>query len=156
MEIRDCMKRKVISIPATATVRQAAALIVEHRIGLLPVVDKQGKLGGVIRLGDLLALELPDFFNLLPDLDFVHDFGAVETARPSPEELDRPVTTLMQPVTFVEESCGLLRAYALMEKHNLYDLPVVSDADALVGIASRVDIAAAILSDWITATPSKI
>ena len=55
----------------------------EQRIGLLPVVDQYGKPGGVLRLSDLLALELPDSFDLLPDLDFVHDFGAVETTRPT-------------------------------------------------------------------------
>jgi CBS domain-containing protein len=148
MEIRDCMKRNVFSIASTATIRQAAALIVERHIGLLPVVDVQGKPIGVVKLADLLSLELPDFFNLLPDVDFVHDFGAVETTRPAPEQLDRPVTSLIEPRLFVEENCGLLRAYALMVKHNLHDLPVVSDAGILVGIASRVDIGTAILSAW--------
>ena len=61
MEIRDCMKRNVFSIASTATIRQAAALITEHHIGLLPVVDEQGKPIGVVRLADLLSLELPDF-----------------------------------------------------------------------------------------------
>ncbi len=148
MEIRDCMKRKVFSISASSTIREAAALIVEQRIGLLPVLNKQGKPGGVISPSDLLKLELPDFFDLLPDLDFVRDFGAVETTRPTPNQLDRPVTMIMQPITFVEENCGLLRAYALMVKHNLYDLPVVSEEGVLVGLASRVDIAAAILATW--------
>ncbi len=154
MVIRDCMKRKVFSIPATATIRQAAALMTEQHIGLLPVVDRQGKPGGIVQLSDLLSLELPDFFNLLPDLDFVHDFGAAETACPSAEELDGPVTMRMGPVTFVEENCGLLRAYALMMKHNLYDLPVVSDDGVLVGLASRVDIGVAILATWATVGPS--
>ena len=153
MEIRDCMKRKLFSISASATIRQAAALMAEQRIGLLPVVDHQGKPGGVISLSDLLELELPDFFDLLPDLDFVHDFGAAETATPSPEELDHPVVTRMQPITFVEESCGLLRAYATMMKHNLYDLPVVSEDGVLVGLASRVDIGVAILATWATIEP---
>ena len=148
MLIRDCMKTNVYSVSTQANIRQAAALVVERHIGSLPVVDHQNKLVGVIRLADLLALELPDFFNLLPDLDFVHDFGAVESTRPRPMELDRPVTSIMQPVTYVEENCGLLRAYALMLKHNLHDLPVVSKAGALVGIASRVDISAAILANW--------
>jgi CBS domain-containing protein len=148
------MKRNVFSIPSSATIRQAAALVVERHIGLVPVVDPQGKLVGVVRLGDLLSLELPDFFNLLPDLDFVHDFGAVETTRSSPEELDCPVKKLIQPVTYVEETCGLLRAYALMVKHNLHDLPVVSENGSLVGIASRVDIGAAILTAWKTVLPS--
>jgi MFS transporter, DHA2 family, multidrug resistance protein len=154
--IKDCMKRNVFSIPSTATIRQAAALIVERHIGLLPVVDEQAKPIGVIRLGDLLSLELPDFFKLLPDFDFVHDFGAVETTRPSAEELDQPVITLMQHRIFVEETCGLLRAYALMVKHNLHDLPVVSEDGVLVGIASRVDIGAAILSTWKTVPPSRL
>jgi CBS domain-containing protein len=146
--IKNCMKHNVYSIPSTATIRQAAALVVERHIGLLPVVDGQGKFVGIVGLSDLLTLELPDFFKLIPDFDFVHDFGAVETTRPSPEELDRPVTTLMRPGTYVDETSGLLRAYALMVKHNLHDLPVVSKDGTLVGIASRVDIGAMILSDW--------
>jgi CBS domain-containing protein len=148
--IKNCMKPKVFSISSSATIRQAAALVVERHIGLLPVVDEQGKPIGIVRLGDLLSLELPDFFNLLPDVDFVHDFGAVETTRPKPENIDRPITTLMQPVTSVVETCGLLRAYALMLKHNLQDLLVVSDNNVLVGIASRVDIGTAILASWKT------
>ena len=148
--IKNCMKTKVFSIPSTATIRQAAALVVERHIGLLPVVDEQGKPIGIVRLGDLLSLELPDFLKLLDDFDFVHDFGAIETTHPSPEELDRPVTTLLQPGIFVDETCGLLRAYALMIRHNLHDLPIISEDGALVGIASRVDIGTAILSTWTT------
>jgi len=146
--IKNCMKRNVFSIPTTATIRQAAALVVERHIGLVPVVDHQGKLVGVVRLSDLLSLELPDFYNLLPDLDFVHDFGAVETTRPAAKDVDRPVTAIMQPATSVVESSGLLRAYTLMLKHNLHDLPVVSNENVLVGIASRVDIGVAILATW--------
>lgn len=155
MEIRECMKRNVFSISDTATIRQAAALVAERHIGLLPVIDDQGRPLGVVRLADLLSLELPDFFNLLPDVDFVHDFGAVETTRPTPKELDRSVMALVQPRISVEETCGLLRAYALMVKHNLHDLPIVSEDGILVGIASRVDIGAAILSAWKSIEPSR-
>lgn len=146
--IKNCMKRYVISIPATATIRQAADLVVERHIGSLPVVDDQGKLIGAVRLADLLSLEMPAFFDLLQELDFVHDFGAVETRQPSPGELDRSIMTLVQPAIFVEETCGLLRAYAMLVKHNIYDLLVVSEDGALVGVASRVDIGAAVLSTW--------
>ena len=129
---------------------QAAALIVERHVGLLPVVDEHERLIGVVRLHDLMSLELPDFVNLFPEVDFVHDFGAVETTRPEPELLQRQATTLMEPAISAEEDCGLLRAYALMLHHSLLDLPVVTSDQKLVGLASRVDIGVAILSTWQT------
>jgi CBS domain-containing protein len=48
----------------------------------------------------------------------------------------------------VDQTCGLLRAFATMIKHEIRDLPVVNAAGALVGIASRVDIAVAFLTPW--------
>ena len=148
MNISDCMKRNVVSIPETSTIREAAAIIVGKHIGLLPIVDKDGKLVGVVGLRDLLNLELPDFVRFIEDLDFVHDFGAVETTRPAPQTLTRSITTLMRDAITVEEDCGLLRAYALMLQQNLHDMPVLSKNGKLIGIASRVDIGTSILSTW--------
>ena len=102
----------------------------------------------IVDLQDILSLELPDIFKLLPNVDFVHDFGAVETTRPTTQELSQPITTLARQATSVPETCGLIRAYALMLKHDLHDLPVVSESGHLVGIASRVDLGTAILSLW--------
>ena len=146
--IKNCMKRNVISIPAQATIREAAGLVVAHHIGQLPVIDETGKLVGIVDLQDILSLELPDIFKLLPDVDFVHDFGAVETTRPTEQELSQSITSLARQATSVLETCGLLRAYALMLKHDLHDLPVVEESGHLVGIASRVDLGTAILSLW--------
>lgn len=148
MEIRKYMKRNVVSIPETSTIREAASVFVKHHIGLLPIVDKENKLVGVVGLRDLLALELPDFVSFVADVDFVHDFGAVEDTRPSAEVLDNPVTTLMIPAISVPEDSGLLRTYALMLQHGLHDMPVVSADGKLAGVASRVDIGTAILSAW--------
>ena len=148
MKIGDCMKRNVVSITETASVREAAAIFVKEHIGLLPIVDQNNKLVGVVGLRDLLSLELPDFVNFVADVDFVHDFGAVETTRPSAEVLDKSIKTLMKPAITVHEDSGLLRAYALMLQHNLHDMPVVSEDGKLVGVASRVDIGITILSAW--------
>ena len=148
MKISDCMKRDVVSIPATRTIAEAATIFVARKVGLLPIVDEQERPIGILGLRDLLELELPDFVDFIADVDFVHDFGAVETTRPTPEELAQPVTTIMQPITTIPEDCGLLRAYALMLQHDLLDLPVVAKNGKLVGIASRVDVGTAILSYW--------
>ena len=148
MNISKYMKCKVVSIPVTATIRAAAAVFVKNHVGLLPVLDNDGKPIGVLGLRDLLNLELPDFVSMIADVDFVHDFGAVETTRPAAKTLDKSVKTLMKPALTVEEDAGLLRAYALMLQHNLHDILVVSNDGKLAGIASRVDIGIAILSDW--------
>jgi CBS domain-containing protein len=143
------MKRNAISISDTSTIREAAAVFVQNHVGLLPVVDKDDKPIGVIGLRDLVSLQLPDFVNFVADLDFVHDFGAVETTLPPAGTLDVSIETLLKPAITVDEDSGLLRAYALMLQHDLHDMPVVSEDGKLVGVASRVDIGTTILSAWI-------
>src|SRR5574341_2444521 len=148
MSISRSMKPNVVSIPDTYTIREAARVFVEKHVGLLPVLDQDSRLVGIVSLRNLLTLELPDFVNFVADLDFVHDFGAVETTRPPDEVLEKSITTLMSPAISVTEDAGLLRTYALLLQHNLHDMPVVSKDGKLVGIASRVDIGTAILSAW--------
>lgn len=148
MNISKCMKRNVVSIPVDATVREAATIFVKKHIGLLPIVDKNDKPIGIIGMRDLLKLELPDFVNFVADVDFVHDFGAVEETRPPASVLNKSIKSLMRPVIAVEEDCGLLRAYALMLQQNLHDIPVISKEGTLIGIASRVDVGVAIFKSW--------
>lgn len=148
MNIGKYMKRNVVSIPATASIREAAAIFVARHVGLLPIVNKNDKLIGIVGLRDLLSLELPDFVSFVADVDFVHDFGAVEATHPSAKVLDKSIKSLMRPAITVPENCGLLRAYALLLQHNLHDMLVVSKDGKLAGIASRVDIGIAILSAW--------
>lgn len=148
MKISKSMKRNVISIRETATVREAAAVFVKEHVGLLPIVNEKNKLVGVIGLRDLISLELPDFIRFVADVDFVHDFGAVENTRPQTEVLDQSITSLMKPAITVDEESGLLRTYALMLQHQLHDIPVISNDEQLVGMASRVDIGTSILAAW--------
>lgn len=148
MIIRDCMKSKVYSITESATISQAVARLTNRRIGTLPVVNAAGRLVGVLRLNDLLSLVMPDFVNLLDAFDFAHDFGALETRQPAPEVMMQPVTRVMQTAISVEDTCKLLRAFAILKEHQLMDLLVVNAKGQLVGVASRVDIGVALLSGW--------
>ncbi len=148
--ISTCMKRQVIAVSPTTTAQEAASIVVASHIGTLPVVDDLGVLVGVVRLEDLLQVFMPDFVALMDNIDFVHDFGALETLRPQdvPEAARLTMRDLMQAPVAVEQTCGLLRAFATMAKHEVRDLPVINAGGALVGIASRVDIAAAFLASW--------
>jgi len=149
MEIQSVMKRQVVSVHEDATLEKAVALLVEHRIGMLPVVGREGKLLGIVRLKNILELSLPTFVEVMEDYDFVHDFGAMEIGEISQEKRGTPVREIMQPPQAVEMSCRLLRAHAFMRQHDLHDLPVVDDRGILVGLASWVDVGVGFLKDWI-------
>jgi CBS-domain-containing membrane protein len=143
--IGECMKRKVVTVTASTTVEEAARVVVQERVGTLPVVDEQSILTGVVRLQDLLQIFMPDFVALLDDIDFVHDFGPLEQVLPqhTSQALQLTMTDLAATPVAVEEDDGLMRALVTMVKHQLQDLPIVDKAGRLVGIASRVDIARA-------------
>ncbi len=155
--IGSCMKRQPVWVAPSTTAHEAARMVVAHRVGTLPVVDSLGVLVGVVRLEDLLQVFMPDFVTLIDNIDFVHDFGVLETVRPQdfPRAAKLTMRDLMQPPVSVEQTCGLLRAFATMTHHRIRDLPVVNHTGALVGIASRVDIAAAFLAPWATLEPPK-
>ena len=143
VSVGDSMKRHVVTVTASTTVQEAVGIVVEERVGTLPVVDEEGVLTGVVRLADLLGVFTPDFLALLDDIDFVHDFGAMEEVHPQTILQARELTMsdLAATPVAVEENCGLMHALVTMVKHQLQDLPIVDEAGRLVGIASRVDIA---------------
>ncbi len=148
MIVRDSMKKRVISVQDTDDLGTAAKQFVRHHVGMLPVVNSEGKLVGVLQLRDLLTLVLPDFTHLVEDFDFVGTFGAVREIQPSKEEITKKVSEVMEESVCVQDNCGLTRAFALLHSHNLTDLPVVDAEHSLVGIASRVDVGTAMLKAW--------
>ena len=147
--IGQSMKREVISISVSATISEAAVLYVDEHIGTLPVVDEDRKLVGILHIRDLLELVMPSFVRLVEDFDFVRgDFSVFETMLPSPEVAVQPVSSIMVPPVSVRAGSGLLRAFAIMNSHHLYDLLIVDDDGRLVGLASRVDVGTALLAEW--------
>ena len=147
--IGKCMKREVVSIGPDATLREVAALILDKRIGTLPVVDDEGTLVGTVSITDIVEIFLPDFVAVMDEIGYVHDFGNLENT--SPEDKQRAkmlhVSDVMEEPVTLEDDAGLVHALSVMDKHNLRDLIVTRDGK-LVGIASQVDIGRAFLTDF--------
>ena len=145
------MKTSVVSIQQDATLLEAAKLLAAKRVGTLPVVDAQGALVGLTTMRGLVKGFLPDFVSLMENVDFVKDFGALEEI--SEEDMAKAnaltVDEIMEEPVSVEENCSLVRALAIMDNHQMPDIPVVRD-NKLVGIASRVDIGRAFLESWLS------
>jgi len=142
------MKKNVITIPVSATIGDATNLFCANHVGTLPVVDEQGRLVGILLLRDLIHLIMPAFVDLIEDIDYVGDFGAMEDYEPSEKDLMRAISEVMEEPTCVRENSGLVRAFSFIDKHQLLDLPVVNQDGQLVGLASRVDMGRELLNNW--------
>ena len=55
MNARDVMTRDVVSVASDTPMRKIAALLVEKRIGGVPVIDSSGAPIGMVSEGDLIG-----------------------------------------------------------------------------------------------------
>lgn len=151
--IRDCMKQRVIFSAPDMTVKKAAALMAEHNVGTLPVVNINSELVGVTTMDNIITIFLPHFVSLLSNIAFVKDYG--DLGKLSSENIQEAesllVGDIMEEPISVENDCELIRALSFMHKFKIHDLPVVENGK-LVGIVSRVDIGRTFLSSWLNST----
>ena len=135
--VRDWMSSDVITIGPEMTLPQAHQLMAKEEIRRLPVVDKEGRLIGIVSLGD------------------------VRSAEPSPAtslsvwELNYLLTTLtiakiMTPHPFaITPDATLAEAARMMLEHRISGLPVVDDERHVIGIITESDIfAMVVLHEW--------
>ena len=61
LKIEKFMSRKLITLSSEATIGQAAQTMLEHRISGLPVVDKEGKLVGIITESDIFRMVVQEW-----------------------------------------------------------------------------------------------
>jgi CBS domain-containing protein len=153
MKARDVMTRNVISVAPDATVLQAARLMLQHRISGLPVIDKAGRLVGVLSEGDFLRRRETGTerrrsrwleFLMGPGriaADYVHSHGSKVS-----EVMSADVKT-------IGEDAALEDIVQLMEKQRIKRLPVLR-GDNVVGIVTRSNLMHAMVSLARSAPPA--
>jgi CBS domain-containing protein len=138
MLVKDAMTSPAISISSDAPLSEAVNLLVVHKLSGLPVLDKDGKLCGVLSEGDLLRRN---------ELGTGHKPGhwwSLFASSDSKAEAyrmtnGRRVCDVMSHEPFtISETANLAEAAQMMEKHGIKRIPVVRD-ETLVGILSRAD-----------------
>jgi CBS domain-containing protein len=147
LQARDIMTRDIVTVAQTATLRELAALLREHQISGVPVVDARGRITGVVSASDVLGV--------------VGDSAAVapETASPefyvhgwedklNPDELRQlhiedeglSVGDIMNPCVYsVAADAPLPEVAHLMVEARVHRL-LVEQGEELVGIVSTLDL----------------
>lgn len=139
MKVRDIMTTDPVKVTADTRLKEAARLMVRHRVSGLPVVDEGGKLIGILSEGDFIRREAgrdrPHGVSLL---DAVFGEGELQPvgAETVAEVMTRSVVTITPEATVGE-------AARVMGRRNVKRLPVVDLEGELIGIVSRADVVGA-------------
>ncbi|HUK12061.1 MAG TPA: CBS domain-containing protein [Thermoanaerobaculaceae bacterium] len=132
MLVRDQMTSTPITVPPGKTVPEALSLMRERRIRRLPVVDRRGKLAGIVTDRDLLyASPSPATSLSVWELNYLLGKLTVEKV------MTRDLIT-------VADDAPIEEAARLMADHKIGGLPVVKSG-ALVGIITETDVFRAFL-----------
>jgi CBS domain-containing protein len=144
MKAKEIMVRDVVAVSPTTPVREAARMMVDHRVSGLPVVDADGRVVGIVSEGDLIhRAETGTERRRSWWLEALA--GAEELARDYVLSHARKVGDVMtRRVISAAEESELGQIAALMERHRVKRVPIVRDG-RLVGIVSRADLVKAYL-----------
>ncbi len=144
MNVGKYMNRDFASVLPHTTMREVARLFFESREPVLPVTDEDGTFLGIITLDDFILIFLPDYLDMVRNIDFIHNFGALERSSFSVEEMLFVAEDLMREgVRTLEEKDSVLLAGAVLHREDLARVPVVSEG-RLTGMIGRVEICKAI------------
>lgn len=142
IKAKDIMTRELITVSPDTDITEAAKILLDKHINGLPVVDKNGKLVGIICQSDLISLQkkvrLPSVFTLLDT------FIPVRSQKSIDKELEKIAAAKVvqamtaDPVVINAEDTVEDIATLMVEK-NLHTLPVVEDGK-LVGVVGKEDI----------------
>jgi CBS domain-containing protein len=145
MKAEDVMTRDVISIDPDATVLQAARLMLQHRISGLPVIDKDGRLVGVVSEGDFLRRrETKTEHRRSRWLEFLMGPGRI-AAEYSHSHGSKVSEVMTEDVQTVDDFTPLEDIVERMEHRRVKRVPVMCGGE-VVGIVTRSNLMHAMVS----------
>jgi signal transduction histidine kinase len=133
--ISEVMTRSVVCVLEHTSMAMLEQLLLDHELSGVPVVDRQGKLVGLVSMADIVR-------ELHYQAEAAEASLATDLAWDFPTEPE-PLTVghLMAPVAFeLPASCPVAKAVGLMATQHTHRVPVVSKDGVLLGIVTAGDI----------------
>jgi CBS domain-containing protein len=129
MLVADVMTREPVTVARDRSVKDALALLARYAVTALPVVERDGRVVGVVSEADLIREQVPadPRAHLLPS-----------SPTPPPARLVAEVYT-PHAIT-VRRHDDLAAAVELMTSTGVKSLPVVDEEGVVVGIVARSDV----------------
>lgn len=137
MKVKDVMTQNVQCVAPEASLKEVAAMLIEHAISGMPVCDGDGRVLGIVSEADILYKERGPRPRRGGPLAWLVDGGGYaefvkSAARTAGEAMTRPAVT-------IDPDRPVSEAARLMLERRVNRLPVVM-ADQLLGIVTRADL----------------
>jgi CBS domain-containing protein len=130
IDVRDVMSPKPITIKETDDVELGRSIMRDLDVRSIPVIDKEGRLSGVIGVKDLMAY-------------YTKERGQKRSAKGSPSDnavLSISVGSLMNtPAIFIDMDSHMADVVGLMSDHHISSVVVVENMDPM-GIVTHMDV----------------
>jgi CBS-domain-containing membrane protein len=134
--VREVMTHDVVTVDEHAPFKDVAALITERRVSAVPVLDREGRVLGIVSEADLLLKE-----------EFPEGSASRRLFQGRRQRIDRAKAAgdtaaelMTAPAVTVGPDASVAEAARLLDRHGIKRLPVVDPAGPLLGIVSRADL----------------
>ena len=141
--VADIMTPQPITVEPETPLKEAIKILAEKKISGLPVVDKTGKLVGVLSETDLMwqetGVDPPPYIMILDSVIYLQNPARHE--KEIHKALGQTVGEVMsdKPIA-VRPNQSLREAAHLMHEKNIRRLPAIDEEGKVVGIITRGDI----------------
>lgn len=134
--VRDVMTQEVVTVNEHASFKDVAMLIAERRVSAVPVLDREGRVLGVVSEADLVLKE--EYPEGPPEGRM---FQGRRRRRAQAKAAGNTAAELMTaPAVTIGPDASVAEAARLLHRHGIKRLPVVDPAGPLLGIVSRADL----------------
>jgi CBS domain-containing protein len=139
---KNIMTSDIITVSPDTTVTDLAKTLAAHNIGGTPVVDKTGKLLGIVTENDLIdqkkKIHIPTVVNILDSVIYLEKPERME------KEMLKFVGTTVEDIyskdpISVDEETTIEEIATIMADNNVHTLPVMR-GETLVGVIGKQDI----------------
>jgi len=134
--VRDVMTQEVATVNEHASFKDVAMLIAERRVSAVPVLDREGRVLGIVSEGDLV---LKEEYPAGPPEGRL--FQGRRRRQAQAKAAGVTAAELMTaPAVTIGPDASVAEAARLLHRHGIKRLPVVDPAGPLLGIVSRADL----------------
>ncbi|MDD5566116.1 MAG: CBS domain-containing protein [Candidatus Omnitrophica bacterium] len=145
MQVKELMSKNVITVTRSTTLKALLTMFIKfHIFPLVPVVDEQGHLAGIVSFQNLLNVFRPYNPELLKAVPFLDEEGEDNIFHIDlTEEVGNLVLVediMEQKIVSLREDMSIEEAFNLMKMHLKEEFPVVDKNNTLVGMIGVFDI----------------